>query len=155
MDIYDKLKELNITLSPVTPAGIYATAVPFGGSLMYTSGHNCKVGNTLPHAGKVGAEVTPEQAGQDARQCAINLLSSLHAALGDLNRIKQVVKMTGFVASAPDFYAQPKVLDGASQLFVDLFGPERGKAVRTAVGVNVLPNNQPVSIELMVELFPE
>lgn len=155
MDVYEKLKELGVALSPVTPAGIYSTAVRFQGTLMCTSGHNCKAGSALPHVGKVGCGVTLEEACQDARQCAVNLLSSLHAALGDLNRIKQVVQMTGYVASAPDFFAQPKVLDGASQLFADLFGPERGRAARTAVGVAVLANNQPVSIDLLVELYPD
>lgn len=152
MDVYKNLAGLGITLSPVQPAGIYATVVPFGGNLVCTSGHNCKAGDILPHVGRVGAEVTLEQAAQDARQCAINLLGSLHAALGDLNRISRIVKITGYVASADGFYQQPKVLDGASALLVQVFGPHRGKAARTAVGVSTLANNQPVVIELIAEL---
>lgn len=152
MNIYDRLEELGIQLSPVTPAGIYATVVEFEGSMVCTSGHNCKVGDTLPHRGRVGQQVTLEEGQACARQCAVNLLSSLHAALGDLNRIRQIVRMTGYVASADTFFDQPKVLDGASQLFVQLFGPEAGKAARTAVGVSVLANNQPVVIELMAQL---
>ena len=154
MDVYTRLEELGIPLSPVAPAGIYATTVCYQGCLCQTSGHNCKVGATLPRTGKVGAELSLEEAQADARQCAVNLLSSLHAQLGDLNRVRQIIRMTGYVASAPGFFQQPQVLDGASQLFVDVFGPQRGRAARTAVGVSALANNQSVVIELLVEFDP-
>lgn len=153
MDVYEKLRELGISLSTVTPAGLYATALEYGDKMICTSGHNCKVGSVLPHAGRVGEEVSLEEAVQDARQCAINLLSSLHNKLGDLNKIRRLVKVTGYVASGLDFFDQPKVLDGASQLFAEVFGPERGVAVRTAVGVSALANNQPVVVELTAELW--
>ena len=155
MDVYEKLKGLGITLAPVAPAGIYSPAVIFDGNMVCTSGHNCKVGGLLPHTGLVGREVTLEQAQEDAKQCAINILGSLHEALGDLNRVCKIVKLTGFVASAEGFFQQPKVLDGASRLFVEVFGESRGKAARTAVGVCALAGNQPVVIELMAQLHPE
>lgn len=154
MDVYEKLSEMGITFAPVAPLGLYKTAIAFGDNLMFTSGHNGRVGDSLPFHGKVGWDVTLVQGVQSARQAAINLLSSIHAATGDLNRVKQVVKMTGYVASAENFYYQPKILDGASQLLVEVFGPERGTGVRSAIGVNVLSNNQPVVIELLVELYP-
>ena len=155
MNIYDKLRELDLELpEPPKAGGLYRTAVIHdGGRMCCTSGHNCKVNGELPHTGKVGREVTLEEGQEDARQCILNILGTLHATLGDLNRIRRIVKILGFVASDDTFNEQPKVLNGASQLLIDLFGEERGIAARSAVGVNVLPNNQPVEIELMCELY--
>lgn len=151
MNVYTKIEEMGIKFSEVVPGGIYNTVLEFGDNLCYTSGHNCKVNGVLLTPGKLGAEVTLEEGKDAARQCIINILSSLHNELGDLNRIKKVVKILGFVASTNDFYNQPKVLDAASQMLIDIFG-DAGKAARSAVGVNVLPNNQPVEIELLLEL---
>jgi enamine deaminase RidA (YjgF/YER057c/UK114 family) len=117
-----------------------------------TSGNNCKVNGKLLHAGKLGAEVSPEQGKQDARQCILNILGNLQSEISDLNKIKQIVKILGFVASADGFYDQPGVLDAASELLIDIFGPEAGRCARSAIGVNVLPNNQPVEIEMIFEV---
>ena len=155
MNVYDKLRELDLQLpDPPKAGGLYQTAVIHdNGRMCSTSGHNCKVNGELPRTGKVGREVSLEEGQEDARQCILNILGTLHAALGDLNRIRRVVKILGFVASDDSFNEQPKVLNGASQLLIDLFGEERGKGARSAVGVNVLPNNQPVEIEIVCELY--
>lgn len=151
MDIYDKLRELNIEL-PSTPVagGIYNTVV-VADNICYTSGHNCKVNGVLPHTGKLGRDVSIDEGKIDARQCILNILSSLHAELGDLNKIERFISIFAFVASSDDFYGQPKVLDAASELLVQIFG-DSGKAARSAIGVNVLPNNQPVEIQLTCKL---
>ena len=151
MDIYERLRELQIELPP-TPAagGIYNTVVVTG-DMCCTSGHNCKVNGVLPRAGKLGKELSIEEGRMDARQCILNILSSLHAELGDLNRIEKIISIFAFVASSDDFYGQPKVLDAASELLIQIFG-DNGKATRSAIGVNVLPNNQPVEIQLTCKL---
>ena len=155
-DPYDRMKNLNIRFNPnQTPGGIYEPAVLFGNSLCYVSGHNCKLDGLLRHKGRVGREVTVDEARDDARQCIVNILTSLHNALGDLGRVKKIVKILAFVASDDSFHEQPKVLDAASQMLIDVFGETIGKAARSAVGVNVLPNNQPVEIEMLVELTPD
>lgn len=153
MDVYEKIRELNLKLPDAPKAGgVYRTAVVFGDCMCCTSGHNCKVNGVLPHVGKVGREVSLEEGREDARQCVLNILATLHAALGDLNRIERIVKILGFVASSDDFYQQPKVLDAASELLIAVFGEDKGRGTRSAVGVNVLPNNQPVEIELVCQL---
>lgn len=153
MNVYDKLRELALEL-PAAPkaGGLYSTSVVYDGNMCCTSGHNCKRNGVLPHKGKLGKEVSLEEGQQDARQCILNILGTLHASLGDLNRVRKVVKILAFVASDDMFYEQPKVLDAASQLLIDIFGEEIGKGCRSAVGVNVLPNNQPVEIEIMCEI---
>ena len=101
MDVYEKLRGLNLRLPDAPKAGgVYSTAVVFGDRMCCTSGHNCKVNGVLPHVGKVGREVSLEEGREDARQCVLNILATLHAALGDLNRIERIVKILGFVASS-------------------------------------------------------
>lgn len=154
MDVYERLKELNIELPPPPPpGGLYSPIKLFGANMVYTSG----VGPTdstgaAVYSGKVGAEVTPEEGQQAARLATINLLALLHAQLGDLNRIKQIVKQLGFVASTPDFYQQPAVMNGSTQLLMDVFGDPEGRPARSAIATNVLPSNIPVEIELLIEL---
>lgn len=104
-------------------------------------------GGVPPLTGKVGAEITPDQAADLARTCVLNALAAVEAVVGDLDRIRRVVKITGFVASAPDFTGQPGVVNGASRLLGD-----RGVHARSAVGVAVLPLDAPVEIELQVEV---
>ena len=153
MNVYDRLEELGIKLSDPTPkGGIYSLVRPYGDHLLYVSG-------TAPHnavdenmAGKLGSEYTIEEGQEAARRCMINIISNLHHELGDLNRIKQFVKLLGFVASAPDFYEHPQVINGASQLLKDVFGDEIGLPARSAIGVAALPWNIPVEIELILEL---
>jgi enamine deaminase RidA (YjgF/YER057c/UK114 family) len=105
----------------------------------------------LAATGKVGAEVSPEQAASLARTCALNALAAVKAEVGDLARVRRVVKVVGFVASAPDFTGQPGVVNGASDLLGQVFG-DAGVHARSAVGVAVLPLDAPVEVELVVEV---
>jgi len=150
----ERLAGLGLSLPPVVPpVAAYVPAVRTG-SLMFTSGQVPMVDGALPRTGKVGAEVEPEAAYELARQCALNGLAILKAELGDLARVARVVKVVGFVASAPDFTGQPQVVNGASELLQQVFG-DAGRHARSAVGVAVLPLDAPVEVELVVELVPD
>jgi enamine deaminase RidA (YjgF/YER057c/UK114 family) len=149
-EIEAKLMELNIQLeSPPKPAGNY---VPYTmvAPLIYLSGVTPKVNGVLQYKGKIGLDLTKEDGYLAARQCIINQLSTLKAALGDLNRIISIVKMEGFIHAAPDFYELPFVLNGASDLLVEVFG-DKGKHARSAIGVAALPGAAAVEIELIVQ----
>lgn len=153
MDVYERMKELGMELGEPTPAGgIYSPVRFFGGSLVYTSGTGGKRAGLPDKTGRVGRDLTLEEGQEMARRCALNLLANLHCAVGDLNRIKNFVKMLAFVNSADDFFEQPAVANGASELIRQVFGEEIGLAARSAIGVHVLPGNIPVEIELLVEL---
>jgi enamine deaminase RidA (YjgF/YER057c/UK114 family) len=146
-----KLAELGLKLPDVaTPAGAYIPAVRTG-NYIYTSGQLPTIDGTLPMTGKVGAEVSPEDAKACAQRCALNALAAVKSEIGDLALVKRVVKVVGFVASAPDFTAQPGVINGASELLGAVFG-ESGRHARSAVGVAVLPLDAPVEVELVVEV---
>ncbi len=146
----DKLRELGITLPPVVPpVAAYVPAVR-SGSYVFTSGQLPMRDGVLPATGKVGAEVSPELAQDLARQCAINALAAIDALVG-LDNVKQIVKVVGFVASAPSFSGQSGVINGASELFGEVFG-DAGAHARSAVGMAVLPLDAPVEVEVIVEL---
>jgi enamine deaminase RidA (YjgF/YER057c/UK114 family) len=147
------LTELGLTLpeAPV-PVGAYTTWVA-AGDLLFLSGTTCYIGGGLLFAGKVGTEVSLDQARQAARQTALNLLAGLKQALGDLDRVARVVKPNGYVNSAPDFDRQPEVVNGASEPFLAVFG-DRGVHARTSIGVSELPGRIPVEIEMVVEVRP-
>ena len=153
MDVYARLKELNIELVPVAPAaGAYASFVPFGDNLMYFSGAGpLQHDGQFDYVGKVGAEMDEKTAYDAARSVGITVLSNMHAALGDLNRVKKIVKVTGFVNCTPDFANQPKVVNGFSELMLSVFGAEIGAHSRSAVGVGSLPARIPVEVEVMIE----
>jgi enamine deaminase RidA (YjgF/YER057c/UK114 family) len=145
------ITELGLTLPEVVPPlASYQPAVR-SGVYVYTSGQLPMVDGKLPVTGKVGAEVTPEQAAELARTCALNALAAVKSVTGDLDRIARVVKVVGFVASAPDFTGQPSVVNGASELLGQVLG-EKGVHARSAVGVAVLPLDAPVEVEIQVEL---
>lgn len=145
-----RLRELGITLPSVAvPAGSYVPARR-SGALVFTAGQVPLVDGALAAAGKVGAEVTLEQAAGLARICALNALAAVDALVG-LDAVAGVVKVVGFVASAPGFTGQPAVLNGASELLAEVFG-EAGRHARSAVGVAELPLGAPVEVELVVEL---
>ncbi|MDR2868913.1 MAG: RidA family protein [Deferribacteraceae bacterium] len=148
--IYEKIKTLNITLVAPAPAGLY-TPVKTVGSLVYTSGIIPVTAGKSLYTGKVGAEVSLEQAQEAAKLCVANILGALDAHLGDLRKIKQIVKVTGFVQSATGFNQQANVMNAASQLLCDIFG-DKGVHTRSAVGVYELPLNVPVEIELIAEI---
>ena len=146
-----RLADLGLTLPPVTaPVAAYVPAVRTG-TFVYVSGQLPVVDGKLPATGKVGDEVSEQDAAAMARTCALNALAAAAAAAGGLEAIRRIVKITGFVASAPGFAGQPQVINGASELFIAVFG-EQGKHARSAVGVAELPLNAPVEVELIAEI---
>jgi enamine deaminase RidA (YjgF/YER057c/UK114 family) len=148
-----RLTELGIELpAVVAPLAAYVPAVRTG-NLVYTSGQLPMQSGELPLTGKVGAAVDPAAAKDLARTCALNALAAVHALVG-IDAITRVVKVVGFVASAPGFNGQPGVINGASQLLGDVFG-EAGAHARSAVGVSELPLDAPVEVELIVEIAGE
>lgn len=151
MDVYAKMKEMGIALpTPPAKGGLYTPVVEFGDHLLYCSGCGPQLEGTSVE-GKLGRDLTVEQGQEAARRCMLNLLANLDAKLGNLNRIKRFVKVLAFVNSADDFAQQPQVVNGGSQLLMDLFGEERGLPARTAIGVNATPGNIAVEIELLAE----
>jgi enamine deaminase RidA (YjgF/YER057c/UK114 family) len=146
-----RLAELGLVLPEVVPPlAAYQPAVRTG-RYVYTSGQLPMVDGKLAITGKVGAEVTPEAARELARICAMNALAAVKTVTGDLDRIAQVVKVVGYVASAPDFTGQPTVINGASEFLGAVLG-DKGVHARSAVGVAVLPLDAPVEVEIQVEL---
>ncbi|ADI08935.1 MULTISPECIES: RidA family protein [Streptomyces] len=149
--VEDKLAELGLTLPEVAaPLASYVPSLR-SGAYVYTSGQLPMVNGKLGVTGKVGAEVTPEEAKELARICALNALAAVKSAIGDLDKVVRVVKVVGFVASAPDFTGQPGVVNGASELLGEALG-EAGVHARSAVGVAVLPLDAPVEVEIQVEV---
>jgi len=147
----ERLAALGLKVPPVAkPVAAYVPALR-SGALVFTSGQLPMVDGALLKTGKVGAGVSAEEAKELARRCALNALAAIKAEIGDLSRITQVVKLVGFVASAPDFTGQPGVINGASELLGQVFG-EAGAHARSAVGVAVLPLDAPVEVELTVEI---
>jgi enamine deaminase RidA (YjgF/YER057c/UK114 family) len=151
MSVEDRLRELGHTLpEPPTPKGVYVTAVEANG-MLYTAGSSCFEEGRIKYEGKLGSDLTIEQ-GRDAAQCTmLNLLSVVKQQIDDLDKIERVVKVVGFIASAPGFGNQPEVLNGASELLGEVLG-ERGKHARSVVGVNELPMNTPIEIEMIVKV---
>ncbi|PZF82832.1 RidA family protein [Jiangella anatolica] len=147
----ERLAALGLSLPDVVkPVAAYVPAVR-SGSFVYTSGQVPMRDGELIHKGKVGAEVTPEQAYECAQQCALNALAAVRAEVGDLSAVTRVVKVLGFVASTPDFTGQPQVVNGASDLLGKVFG-DLGQHARSAVGLTVLPLDAPVEVEMIVEV---
>lgn len=153
MNIYDVLKEKGITLqAPPPKGGVYTPVQEFGTNLLYCSGCGPDLGNGNTVVGRVGENLTLEEGQKAAYNCMLNLLANLDAKTGDLNKIKRFVKVLAFVNSADDFDKQPQVVNGGSNLLVDLFGEEVGCPARTAIGVNTLPGGIACEIEVLVEL---
>jgi enamine deaminase RidA (YjgF/YER057c/UK114 family) len=149
-DPYQKLSELGLTLPAVAPPqAAYIPAVR-SGNFVYVSGQIPIADGKFLATGKVGAEVSPEQGKELAARCALNVLAAIEALVG-LSQVVKVVKVVGFVASAPGFSGQPEVINGASELFGAVFG-EAGRHARSAVGVFELPRNVPVEVEAIVEV---
>lgn len=146
-----KLEQLGITLGEVPAAVANYVLAKQVGKVVYTSGNDCRVDGVLMYTGKIGSDLTVEQGYEAARQVAINLLAVLKQHLGELDRIKQVVKMLAFVNSADGFVEQPYVINGASDLLVSVLG-DKGRHARSALSANELPFNTPVEIELIVEV---
>ena len=147
----ERLAALGLTLPPVAPpVAAYVPAVRTG-VYVYTSGQLPTVNGKLPAVGKVGDEVSAQDAAGMARTCALNALAAAASAAGGLEAIRRIVKVTGFVASAPGFGGQAQVINGASELLIEVFG-EDGKHSRSAIGVAELPLNAPVEVELIAEV---
>lgn len=150
MNVYENLKEHGIELNAkLAPAGLYKP-VNQTGNLIFISGQG-SIENGVSLTGKAGEDVTLKEAERAARVCAINTLSLLHEYLGDLNRVKRVVKILGFVAGADDFTQQALVINSASQVFIDAFGDE-GRHARSAIGTNCLPLGLTVEVESIFEI---
>ena len=151
MNVEAKLQELGIVLPPPPkPVANYVPSV-MTGNLLFLSGHGPVKDGKLAYVGKVGSQLTIEQGYEAARLTALNCLASAQAALGTLNRVRRVVKVTGFVNSAPGFTNQPQVINGTSDLLGELFG-EAGRHARSAVGMAELPFGIAVEVEMVLEV---
>lgn len=149
--IEQKIIDLGFLLpQPAKPLAAYIPAVQ-SGNLVFTSGQLPMIDGSLVETGKVGGSVSPERAKELATVCALNALAAVKTVIGDLDKIKRIVKVVGFVSSTPDFSGQPAVVNGASEFLGAVFG-DRGIHARSAVGVAVLPLDAPVEIELIVEV---
>ena len=147
----DRLAELGLVVPEVAkPVAAYVPAVR-SGNLVFTSGQLPMRSGELMVTGKVGGEVTPEEAQDCARQCALNAIAAVKAEIGDLSLVTRVIKVVAFVASTPDFTGQPGVANGASELLGHVFG-DAGIHARSAVGVPALPLDAPVEVEILVEI---
>jgi len=153
MKIEERIKELGYVL-PLAPAkgGLYTPCKIFNqGNLAYVSGCGPAI-EDINYKGKLGTEVSFEEGCEAAKNCMLNVLAVLKENIGDLDKIKSCVKMLVFVASDNEFYNQPQVANAATQMLIDIFGEEIGSPSRSAIGVNVLPGNIAVEIELLVEI---
>ena len=151
MSIAERMNELGVELPDApAPVGAYVPYV-ISGSLMFISGQLPIKDGALIHEGKVPGEVSIEQGQECAALCFLNAIAQAKSALGDLERVERIVRMTGYVAVAQDFTAQPLVVNGASDLAVEIFG-DKGRHARVAVGVAELPLGAPVELEVMLEL---
>ncbi len=149
--IEQKIIDLGFVLPETAkPLAAYIPAVQ-SGNLVFTSGQLPMIAGALAETGKVGGSVSPERAKELATVCALNALAAVKTVIGDLDKIKRIVKVVGFVSSVPEFSAQPAVVNGASEFLGEVFG-DKGIHARSAVGVAVLPLDAPVEIELIVEV---
>ena len=151
MSIKAKIESLGLTL-PVAalPVAAYVPAVR-AGNLVFVAGQLPLVDGKIVKEGKVGKEVTPEEAKEMAQVCALNALAAI-ALVADIDQIERIVRVGGFVNGVPGFFAIPPIINGASELFIKLFGEVSGKHARTAIGVAELPLNAPVEVEVLVQL---
>jgi enamine deaminase RidA (YjgF/YER057c/UK114 family) len=151
MRIKEKIESLGLTL-PVAalPVAAYVPAVRTG-NLVFVAGQLPLVDGKIVKEGKVGKEVTPEEAKEMAQVCALNALAAI-ALVADIDQIERIVRVGGFVNGIPGFFAIPPIINGASELFIKLFGEVNGKHARTAIGVAELPLNAPVEVEVLVQL---
>ncbi len=151
-----RVAELKLTLPPATKPGPTATitSVVISGNLAFVSGHISRAADGKLITGRVGEELTVAQGKDAARQCGLAILASLRQELGSLDRVRRVVKVLGMVNCPPGFKDQPQVINGFSELMLDVFGRERGLGARSAVGVASLPSNVAVEVEAVFEILP-
>jgi len=151
MEIEKRLEQLGIEIAPaVAPVANYVSVQQVGNLLFFSGAGPLRDGKPTI-VGRLGDDLTVEQGYAAAREGAINLICALKATLGDLDRVEQIVKLLGFVRCTPDFGSQPTVINGASDLFVEVFG-DRGRHARSAVGTNALPMGIPVEVEMIVQV---
>lgn len=151
MSIEEKIRSLGITVpKPAKPMGAYVPALVVN-DLVFTSGQGPLVEGEIKYRGKLGRDITQENGYQAAKLAALNCLSAIKSEIGDLDKIERIVKVTGYVNSAEGFTKQPLVLNGASELLQNIFG-EKGKHARSAIGVNELPNDISVEVEIIAKL---
>lgn len=157
MDYYENLQNHQIELpAPAPKGGLYAKFTSLSNStLYYSSGVGCKRDGEYLHIGHVGSNISLEQAQEAAEQCILNIVSNMQEEFGNLNKVKKILKMTGYVSSAENFGDQHIVMDRASACLEKIFGKERGSCARTALGVSSLPGHQAVEIELVFEIKSE
>ena len=150
MSFEERIQELHIDLAEVGAVGNYLPALKVG-KLVFVSGQLPKSDGRLTHSGRVGRELSLEDGRRAARTCIVNCLAALRSAVGSLDKVQRIVRISGYVTSAVGFQEQHKVMDAASELLVDIFGPS-GRHARSAIGVVELPLGAPVEIELIAEL---
>ena len=150
-----RIQELHITLPPAPkPVAKYKTAVLVG-NMLYVSGHGpAKLNDKTPITGRCGDTMTTEQGKECARAVGVNILSTVRSTLGSLDKVKRLVKTLGMVNATPDFNDHPKVINGFSDLMVEVFGEEHGKGARSSVGMSNLPGGIPVEIEAIFQVRP-
>lgn len=154
MDIYQRISQLGLELPKVPkPVASYVPAKTYN-DLVFSSGQTGTIDGQLQCKGKVGREVSLEEAQASARQSVLNCLAAVESVIGDLNRVEEVIKLTGYVASAEGFGQQPAVVEGASKLLLEIFG-DNGQHARAAIGVAELPFGAPVEVELVVRVGSE
>ena len=147
MSAEDELNRRHITLPPPPrPVATYRTSVLVG-NMLYVSGHGPAAAEGVKTTGKLGKDLSVEEGSRSARQTGLNILATVRDALGTLDRVERVVKLLGFVSCVPEFADQPKVINGCSDLFVEVFGDDKGKGTRSAVGTNALPGNIATEVE--------
>ena len=149
--IEQRLHQLGFQLPEATPPLYQYVPITIHQNVAYISGQVPRINGQIPFPGKVGQDVSIEQASELAEYCVLKGLSCLKAQIGSLDQVKQILKITGYVQAAPDFYEPSKVLDAASALLEKIFG-EKGRHARTAVGVATLPNNTPVEIDFIIAI---
>lgn len=149
--IEDRLKELGYVLPAPPPKLANYVSCVLVNDILYTSGAGCYVEEKPLFLGRLGEEVTIEQGYEAAKITVLNLLSIVKEEIGDLDRMDRFVKLLGFVSSAPDFYEQPRIINGASDFLIEIMG-EKGKHARSAVGTSVLPFNNPIEIEAIIKI---
>lgn len=153
MCVYEKLAALGVELPNAPPkGGVYVPVKRFCEKLVYVSGSGPDLNGVAFKKGKLGRDLTLEEGKEAAKNCALNILATIHENIGDLNQIKSFVKVLAFVASDDEFYQQPQVVNGATEFFARVLGEEVGLGARSAIGTNVLPGNIAVEIELVLEL---
>ena len=151
MTVESRLAEIGLTLPEIAvPVAAYVPAVR-SGNLIFLSGQLPMVNGELPQTGKVGGTVTPDEAHELAKICALNGIAAVKGLIGDLEKVVRIVKVTGFVASVPDFVSAPIVVNGASNVLLQAFG-DKGVHARSSLGVAALPLDAPVEVELIVEV---